>query len=193
VTPGRQVCKALLSRIANPRSRAAKRAASPSIDTDKSIKDARRATDATPVLAARHNGGIQKAKKKVKPMKRGQRARQEKGLARAEAVTAQMEKKVEEIQTKAKKRNQRRAIWEEVNEASLEEKRKTPKLQVLENGARGDDDEWEDVPQAFEGDTEMKVVDGVQVPAAAGEIRLTVAVRTASANASEAEDYEEIT
>ncbi|KAI9873031.1 MAG: hypothetical protein M1823_008022, partial [Watsoniomyces obsoletus] len=84
-----------------------------------------------------------------------------------------MEKKVEELQTKAKKRNQRRAIWEEVNEASLEEKRKTPKLQVSENGAAGDVDEWEDVPQAFEGDTEMKVVDGVQVPAAAREIMLT--------------------
>ena len=154
------------------------------------MKDAPRASDVTPVLTARPNGGITKAKKKVKPMKRGQRARQERGLARAEVVMDQLAKKVDSVQSRERRRKDRRAIWEEVNDASKEEKRKTPKLPV--GPIESDDEEWEDEPQAYEGDTEMKVVDGVQVPATAGS-KLIVVDRTTSTNASDAEDFEGIT
>ena len=163
------------------------RAASPSIDIDKSVKETPRASDATPVLAAISNGGITKAKKKAKPMKRGQRARQERGLARAEVVMDQLAKKVDSVHSREKRRKDRRAIWEEVNDASKEDKRKTPKLPV--GPIESDDEEWEDEPQAYEGDTEMKVVDGVQIPATAGS-KLVVADRTTSTNASDAEDLE---
>ena len=105
-------------------------------------------------------------------------------------VMDQMNKKVESAESRLQKRNARRAIWEEVNDASKEEKRKTPKLQVLANGT--EDDAWEDEPQAYPGDTEMKVVDGVQVPTAAGS-KLVVVDRTTSTNASDAEDMENIT
>lgn len=60
-------------------------------------------------------------------MTRGQRVRQEKGLARAEAVMDQMERKVDDAKTKLKKRNMRKALWEEVNDATADEKRKAMK------------------------------------------------------------------
>ncbi len=160
------------------------------MDIDRSLKEAPRASDATPVLAARPNGGITKAKKKVKPMKRGQRARQERGLARAEVVMDRLAKKVDSVQSREKKRRERRAIWEDVNDASKEEKRKTPKLLV--GPTESDREEWEDEPRAYEGDTEMKVMDGVQVPATAGS-KLVVVDRTTSTNASDTEDLERIT
>jgi hypothetical protein len=150
----------------NPRSRASKRAASPSLDLDKSLKSAPRATDATPVLAARPNAGISKTKRKQKPMKRGQRARQEKGLARAEAVMDQLEKKKALSQVKLKRVRGRRAVWDEVNGEAREEVRKAPKFQVLANGAvenedAADDDEaWEDE----NGDADMKPVEVIEVP-----------------------------
>ena len=154
------------------------------------MKETPRAADATPMLAARSNGGISKAKRKVKPMKRGQRARQERGLARAEVVMDQLAKKVDSVQSRDKKRRERRAIWEEVNDASKEEKRKTPKLPT--GPTDSEEEEWEDEPQVYEGDTETKVMDGVQVPATAGS-KLVVVDRTNSTNASEAEDLEGIT
>ena len=122
----------------------------------------------------------------MKPMKRGQRARQEQGLARAEAVMSQMTKKLESAQSRQKKRKDRSAIWEEVNDAAEETKGKTPKFQLPAD--EGDDDDWEDEPQAYTGDTEMKVVDGVQIPATAGST-LVVVDRTTS----EAGDFETIT
>ena len=154
------------------------------------MKETPHASDATPILAARSNGGISKAKRKAKPMKRGQRARQERGLARAEVVMDQLAKKVDSVQSREKKRRERRAIWEEVNDASKEERRKTPKLPA--HPTESDEEEWEDEPQVYQGDTEMKVVDGVQVPATAGS-KLVVVDRTNSTNASDAEDLEGIT
>ena len=178
---------ALLTYTANPRSRASKRAASPSMDLDKSIRDAPRASDATPSLAPRPQSGVTKARKKLKPLKRGQRARQEKGSARAEVVSAQLEKKMAGSQSRLKKRRERKAVWDEVNDDAREEQRKTPKFQLLSNGNTENDenqDEWEDES----GDTEMKTVDGVQVPATAALTRLLVVDRPASNAGSDLDD-----
>ena len=90
--------------VPSVKSRAARRATSPSIDVDKSIKDAKPPpeTEALPaVLAARNDAGISK-KKKQKPRSRQQRLRQEKGLQRAEAVVDKLENKVKRSRTKAK-------------------------------------------------------------------------------------------
>ncbi len=85
-------------------------------------------------------------------------------------------------------------MWEDINHVSREETRKAPKFQVLaDRGADEDDAEWSDVPQPFEVDTEMKVVDGVQVPASAAAIKLTVVDRLASATPSVAGDFDGIT
>jgi hypothetical protein len=176
---------------ANPRSRAAKRAVSPSIDINKSLKEAPRASDATPALAARQHGGIHKAKKKQKSMKRGQRARQERGLARAEAVMDQMTKKMDSAQCRTKKRRDRRALWEDVNDASKEARRTAPKFQVVTNDADDLNEEW--VDEDGDGDAEMKIIDGVKVPANAAGTKLVVVDRTASSTASEVDELDEIT
>lgn len=172
----------------NPRSRAAKRAASPSIDTDKSLKDVDR-VDIGPILHANTRSGVGK-KNKTKPMKRGQRVRQEKGLARAEAVMSQMEKKKVGADQKLKKRRDRRALWDEVNDASKEEQRKAPKFDILQS-VEANDGEWEDeIDDAVGGDTEMKMVDGVRVPANAAAIKMTVVERPASASVAPTDDGE---
>lgn len=179
---------------ANPRSRAAKRASSPSLNLDKTLTEVSRASDATPVLGVRPHAsnGIQKSKKKAKPLKRGQRARQEKGLARAEAVLDQLEKKKAVSQVKVKKVRSRRALWEEINDEAIEEKRKVPRLLVGGNENRenegAEDVGWEDE----QGDAEMKTVDvggvEVKVPLSAPLAQVVVVDRTASNAGSDLED-----
>lgn len=75
-------------------SRAARRAASPSLDVDKSLTSLPRAESPNvqrpSVLSDRRNSGIQK-KQKQKKLTRAQRLRQQKGMDRAEAVLDQME------------------------------------------------------------------------------------------------------
>lgn len=181
--------RALLRPTANPRSRAARRNASPSLDLDKSVTEAPRASDATPILAARPGSGIQKAKKKQKPMKRGQRARQEKGLARAEIVMDQLEQKKVGTQNKMNKVRGRRAIWDEINGDAKEEQRKAPKYMAFVEGAVSEDaenQEWEDVDE--HGDEQMKTVDGAELPVIAGVSKLVVVDRTASNAGSDLDD-----
>lgn len=158
----------------NPRSRAARRATSPSLNTDKSITDAPRASDATPVLKPYHGAGIQKKTKK-KQLSHAQRMRHEKGLARAEAVQAQLEVKVEEAKSRLKKRQSRRALWDDVNGASKEETRKAIKAPGR-FGALDDEDDMKDNIEPFYGDTEIKVIGGVQVPAFATGEAMNVAM-----------------
>lgn len=78
-------------------SRAARRAASPSLDVDKSITSLPRPETTVPVethvLGAQHNSGVSK-KNKSKQKTRAQKLRQEKGLQRGENVTDKTEKKV---------------------------------------------------------------------------------------------------
>ncbi|RMZ90375.1 hypothetical protein DV736_g2417, partial [Chaetothyriales sp. CBS 134916] len=189
----------------NPRSRAAKRASSPSLNTDKSLKEVDRA-DTGAILHLRHNaaGAIGK-RQKTAPMKRGQRARQERALARAETVMDQLENKVEGARSRVKKRKDRRAQWEEVNAASVEERRKAPQsafdvLESIEGGGNGDDgvdgDDGNDGDGAAAvhggdgGDLEMKTVDGVQVPVGAAAVKMLVVERPASASVPPQEEDE---
>lgn len=143
------------------------------MNTDKSIKEVPRVSDTSTVLAPHRGAGVQK-KKKVKPLKRSQRVRHEKGQARAEAVQDRFHTKVEDATSRLKKRQFRRGLWDEVNDASKEELRKTIKapgrFDVL------NDDEADDGIEPFHGDTEIKVIDGVQVPTFATGQTLTFAV-----------------
>jgi len=81
-----------------PHSRAAKRASSPSINTDKSLKSVKPPADGPnhrPSILAIHQGaGVVKRSKKGRTMSTKARRRQEKGLERAEAVMDKTEKKV---------------------------------------------------------------------------------------------------
>ncbi|RMZ76026.1 hypothetical protein DV738_g5185, partial [Chaetothyriales sp. CBS 135597] len=187
----------------NPRSRAAKRDTSPSLNTDKSLKEVDRA-DIGPILHSRQNaaGAINK-KKKTAPLKRGQRARQERGLARAEAVMDQLEKKVEGAQNRVKKRRDRRAQWEEVNAVSVEERRKAPKLTAFDGllesiegqGEAGEgDDDGEGAAAAVHGgrdvDLEMETVDETSLPRGAAGVKMLVVERPASTSLPPEEEDE---
>lgn len=144
------------------------------MNTDKSLKEAPRASDATPVLAPHRGAGIQKKAKK-KHLTHAQRVRHEKDLAKAEANQDRLDTKLAEAKSRLKKRQGRRALWDEVNTSSNEEVRKAIKapgrFEVLDE----DEDSKPEI-QPFHGDTEIKVIGGVQVPAFATGQALNVAV-----------------
>ncbi|KEF53479.1 uncharacterized protein A1O9_10454 [Exophiala aquamarina CBS 119918] len=169
--------------LANPRSRASKRASSPSIDTDKSLKHAPRVSDTTTVLAAKPYGGVTKAKKKHKQLTRGQKKRHEKGLARAEVVQDQLAKKADVSQMRLKKIRERKSLWDETNGAATAFDRAK---RILNQGANEmNSDGWEDEDME---QSETKVVDGVKLPAFAPATKLVIVNRTASSNNTDAED-----
>jgi hypothetical protein len=115
-------------------SRAARRAASPSIDLDKTIlkKTTRdsaspsRPSQAKPHALAAQNAGIQKKAKKGN-MTRAQRLRHQKGLERAADNFDKMELKV--VKSLGKERNikERSKGWEDVNDEGKEKKKKKSK------------------------------------------------------------------
>ncbi|XHG04533.1 hypothetical protein AWENTII_007798 [Aspergillus wentii] len=93
-------------------SRAARRAASPSLDVDKSLTSLPRAESTVlqrdSILTDRANSGVQKKQSKPKPKSRAQRQRQQKGMDRAEAVMDQLENKVAKSVSRGKVVNARR-------------------------------------------------------------------------------------
>ncbi|KHN94036.1 Ribosome biogenesis protein Alb1 [Metarhizium album ARSEF 1941] len=108
-------------------SRAARRATSPSIDTDKSLKDMplpKRTTAMTPrpsVLAVHRAAGVSK---KVKPARKSRmtskmRKRHERGLEMAEAVTERTGKKIERSIGRAKGVQRRSRAWEDINKDAV--------------------------------------------------------------------------
>ncbi|KAF7586035.1 hypothetical protein BBP40_009652 [Aspergillus hancockii] len=106
-------------RVQSKHSRAARRAASPSLDVDKSLTSLPRAQETTlqrdSVLSDRANAGVSKKQSKPKAMSRVQRARQQKGIERAEMVLDQLEKKVEKSVKREKNVKARRGDWEDLN------------------------------------------------------------------------------
>jgi hypothetical protein len=117
-------------------SRAARRAASPSIDLDKSLKPTTRdstspsrPSQAKPHALAAQNAGIQKKQKKGN-MTRAQRIRHEKGLERAAAVMDKRQVKVVKSLGKQDNIKERAKQWEDVNgEGKKNKKKKTSSLE----------------------------------------------------------------
>lgn len=87
-------------------SRAARRAASPSLDVDKSLMALPRAEETSlpreSILADRGNAGVTKKQAKPRNKSRAQRQKQQKGIERAESVMDQMEKKLSNSVSRAK-------------------------------------------------------------------------------------------
>ncbi|KAL4930956.1 Alb1 domain-containing protein [Aspergillus undulatus] len=124
-------------------SRAARRAASPSLDLDKSLTSLPRAEN-TPmqresILADRANAGVTKKQAKPRNRSRTQRLRQQKGQDRAEAVLDQLEIKVAKSKNRAKTVKNRRAEWSDLNG-------KAAKFDALAEADNGDDDAMVDAP-----------------------------------------------
>ncbi|KAL2019984.1 hypothetical protein VTK56DRAFT_8984 [Thermocarpiscus australiensis] len=114
-------------------SRAARRATSPSIDTDRSLKHVRpppESVDRRPaVLAAHHTGGVtKKAKTNRKAvMSSKARRRREKSMDRAEAIMERTAVKVQKSKGHAKVIHSRKKAWEEINREVFEQEGR-PKL-----------------------------------------------------------------
>jgi hypothetical protein len=109
-------------------SRAAKRASSPGIDLDKSLKGLKPPVDAKKhrpsVLAVHQGAGVTKKSKNGRKSVLSAKAkrRQEKGLDRAEAVMDKKEKKVEKSKGRARTVQERSKAWEDLNRKILAKK-----------------------------------------------------------------------
>lgn len=102
-------------------SRAARRATSPSIDTDKSLKNVRPPPEPVdhrpPVLAAHQGGGVTKKSKAGRKavLSAKARRRQAKSMDRAEAVMDRTAVKVQKSKGHAKVIGSRKRTWDEIN------------------------------------------------------------------------------
>ncbi|KAF2706075.1 hypothetical protein K504DRAFT_505794 [Pleomassaria siparia CBS 279.74] len=175
-------------------SRAARRAVSPSINLDKSVKSTTRdssppktKTSTSIALGARPTG-ITKSKSKSKPLKRQQRVRRERGLERAVDVMDKREVKVQKSVVKEKKVVERKKGWEEVNVEKgrllgLAAGKKGNAFEALE-GQKGDVEgrEWvsdEEMPEIDGG--EVQVYGDVEmVPVASEQANEVVAAESVS-------------
>ncbi|QSZ37277.1 hypothetical protein DSL72_009371 [Monilinia vaccinii-corymbosi] len=106
------------------RSRAAKRASSPSIDTDKSLKNVKApaATVYHPQVLSPHQGaGVSKKKsgRKAQLSSKAKR-RQERGMDRAEAVMDRTSTKIEKSKYRGRNVQERAKNWEALNKKAQE-------------------------------------------------------------------------
>ncbi|KOS39456.1 hypothetical protein ACN38_g9693 [Penicillium nordicum] len=143
------------SKNQSQRSRAARRAASPSLDLDKSVTSLPRAESPTTirpsVLADRATSGIQKKQKKNDKVSRAQRLRQQKGMDRAEAVVDQLEIKKAKSLARGRTVNSRRADWEDTN-------RKSSAFNALQQDDDDEDNEDNEVDEAMAEDSAPSVI-----------------------------------
>ncbi|KAG9252209.1 Alb1-domain-containing protein [Emericellopsis atlantica] len=109
------------NRAPSKHSRAARRATSPGIDTDKSLKDVKPPPrDAAPrpsVLAVQRSAGVSKKAKNGRKSQLSAKARkrQERGLQMAEAIVERTSKKVEKSKGRGKNIVERSQAWEKIN------------------------------------------------------------------------------
>ncbi|TVY92390.1 hypothetical protein LAWI1_G003182 [Lachnellula willkommii] len=147
-------------------SRAAKRASSPGIDLDKSLKDLKppenTKTSRPSVLAVHQGAGISKKSKNGRKsvLSSKARKRQEKGLDRAEAFMDKKELKVEKSKDRARTVQERSKAWEDLNkkilakkEAERLEKEKenedwVDEAEMADDGVVAEKDMGDDVPES---------------------------------------------
>ncbi|KAI0852172.1 Alb1-domain-containing protein [Daldinia vernicosa] len=100
-------------------SRAARRATSPSIDTDKSLKNVKppaESIDHRPSVLAIHQGaGVSKKTTKSRNMSSKARRRHEKGQDRAANIMERTERKIAKSKGQARTIQTRRKAWDEIN------------------------------------------------------------------------------
>ncbi|KAI1124512.1 Alb1-domain-containing protein [Nemania abortiva] len=102
-------------------SRAARRATSPGIDTDKSLKNVQpppESVDHRPsILALHHGAGVSKKQKKGRAMSSKARKRHEKAQDRAAAFMERTERKVALSKGQSRTIQGRRKMWEDINQS----------------------------------------------------------------------------
>ncbi|KAF3063671.1 hypothetical protein GL218_02297 [Daldinia childiae] len=142
-------------------SRAARRATSPSIDTDKSLKNVQppaESVDHRPSVLAIHQGaGVSKKTTKSKNMSSKARRRYEKGQDRAANIMERTERKIAKSKGKARTIQTRSKAWDEINN-QIPAPSKNESQEEVENG-EGEvselDEEMDDaqIDKAYDGAT----------------------------------------
>ncbi|KAL7808792.1 Alb1 domain-containing protein [Trichoderma aethiopicum] len=155
------------NRPPSKRSRAARRATSPSINTDKSLKEVslptstHAAASAAPrpsVLAARHSAGVTKKSKRGRQLSARGRRRQEKGLEMAEAFVERKNKKLEKSLGKARVVQSRAKKWDDINKDAEQTRSNAFEVLRLATGeAVGGDDDKEGETKMGEWETDDEV------------------------------------
>ncbi|KAM0264233.1 hypothetical protein ACHAQJ_000720 [Trichoderma viride] len=143
------------------RSRAARRATSPSINTDKSLKNAslpasEPTASSTPrpsVLAARHSAGVTKKSKRGRALSAKGRQRQERSFEMAEAFVERTSKKLEKSLGKARVVQTRSKKWDDINKDA--QKTKENAFAVLREANEEAEDDGEGKVGEWETDEEM--------------------------------------
>ncbi|PNP57007.1 hypothetical protein THARTR1_02849 [Trichoderma harzianum] len=157
-------------RAPSKRSRTARRATSPSINTDKSLKDvslpstkSTSSSSARPsVLAARHSAGVTKKSRRGRQLSAKGRRRQEKGLEMAEAFVERTSKKLEKSLGKAKVVQARSKKWDDINKDV-----QVTKANAFAVLSQGGDEDGEANGGEWETDDDMDGDDGAKVKTAA--------------------------
>ncbi|KAF4553770.1 Hypothetical protein D9617_6g095030 [Elsinoe fawcettii] len=153
-----RVAKSKKNRDVSIHSRAARRAASPSIDVDKSILDAKPERESNDGHASIYGGVLKRQKKK--PLSRQQRLRQEKGLEKAAQNLDKLSKKVADSHFREKKVKTRNTAWDDLNDKIATK----PTKQSLQKDTASDIDE-EDSELVEELGTDITPVLAASVPA----------------------------
>ncbi|KXX81758.1 hypothetical protein MMYC01_200691 [Madurella mycetomatis] len=147
-------------------SRAARRATSPSIDTDKSLKNVRapqESVDHRPaVLAAHRSGGVTKKSKAGRKavMSSKARRRHEKSMGRAEAIVDRTAVKVQKSKGHARAIGSRKRAWEEINKEVLGQEGQ-PKLSRKARAKKEEDAMVAAFYAVDDGDAEMEGAEDV--------------------------------
>lgn len=147
------------------RSRASKRASSPSIDTDKSLKEIKAPVEQKKpsVLAIHQGAGVTKKSKHGRKAVLSAKAkrRQESAMDRAEAVMDKKFTKVEKSKDRARTIQARSKAWEDQNRKMLAQKELEAAMALQQEDwedESGDDDEQADAAVPNEvGDVQMGV------------------------------------
>lgn len=108
-------------------SRAARRATSPSINVDKSVKELKPSRDPIlrpSVLAARESSGVSKKKSQGRKMSARARRRHERGMQMAEAVLERTSVKVERSKGRGRAVQDRAKAWDLINKKAAEEEQR---------------------------------------------------------------------
>lgn len=153
-------------------SRAARRETSPSIDTDKSLKELQpptgeRAETRPSVLAARQGAGVtKKASKRKSILSSKAKRRNEKGFDKAEAISERIAAKIEKSVKQGKMIRTRGKTWDEVNETpgatkSKSKKKKGSQVAPADEGWETDEDmETEEPPVRSAGAFQVLGIEG---------------------------------
>ncbi|KAH7318122.1 Alb1-domain-containing protein [Stachybotrys elegans] len=149
-------------------SRAARRATSPGIDTDKSLKDFKppsRNTARPSVLAVQQSAGIHKKARRGRQMSAKAKRRHEKGIEMGEAILERTGKKLQRSLGRERLGKERRKAWDAINKDVEEE---VGDVEGDSDGVAAAEKDWEtdeDMDAGKDSEPAKKVAEAAPEPA----------------------------